>query len=227
MLTIIYDEDQKIFKAKGSFKLGIAGVYENQDFDGEKISIDEDMLDNIIEHDEESVGPILPFIKSDAPDEIAEGLTEYYNQLEKRAAENEKQINDGILSNLFRDMEGCGYPFWDLEGLIDSDFKNAHEEDDDLYDVIYGDEEVADLAEYFEDSPNDGSVKKPDVEARIRQVYPMFNLDLFINSIQPEFLHLNGRYISFQFDDGWDGEIACGAYDELDENFTFTDWHNH
>lgn len=226
MLTIIYDKEEEMFKAKGTFKLGIAGTYENKDFDDEVISIDEDMLENIQERDEEWVGPLLPFIKSDEPEEIAKGLEEYYNQLEKRAAENEKQINDNILFNLFENMEGCSYPFWEVDGLVSKEFLKSHDEDE-LDELIYGDEQISELFDFFDDSPNNGSVEKPDIEAKIREMYPMFELDKFIKLIEPEVLHLNGRYFSFQFSDGWDGEIACGAYDELDENFTFSDWHNH
>lgn len=226
MLTVIYDKEEEKYKAKGTFKLGIAGTYENKSFDDEVITIDEDILENIQERDEEWVGPLLPFIKSDEPEEIAKGLEEYLNQLEKRAAENEKQINDNILFNLFMDMEGCSYPFWELDGLTDKKFLKSHDEEE-LDDLVYGDEQISDLYDYFDDSPNDGSVEKPDVEAKIREMYPMFNLDLFIKKIKPEYLNFKGRYFSFQFGDGWDGELACGAYDELDENFTFSDWHNH
>ena len=55
----------------------------------------------------------------------------------------------------------------------------------------------------------------------------MFNLDGFIKSLEPECLYFNGKFMSFQFSDGWGAQLACAAYDELDENFTFTDWHNH
>ena len=228
MLTVTYDKEEEKYKVKGTFKLGIAGTYENKSFDDEVITIDEDILENIRERDEDSVGPLLPFIKSDEPEEIAKGLEEYYNQFEKRAAENEKQINDCILYNLFEDMEGCGYPFWEVDGLVDKKFLNSHDEDE-LDELIYGDsdEDISSLSDHFEDSPNNGTVKKPDVEARIRELYPMFNLDKFVNTLKPEYLHLNGRFISFQFSDAYDGELACGAYDVLDENFTFSDWHNH
>lgn len=226
MVTVIYDEDEEIFKAKGTFKLGFQGVYENKSYDDEVISIDEDILENIQERDEEFVGPLLPFIKSDKPEEIAKGIEEYINQLEKRVAENEKQINDCVLYNLFMDMEGCGYPFWELKGLTDEEFLKSHKKDD-LDELIYGDEQISDLSDYFDESPNNGSVEKPDVAARIHELYPMFKLDKFIGSFKPESLHFNGSEFSFQFSDGWNGELACGAYDRLEDDFTFTDWHNH
>lgn len=228
MITVIYDEDEKIFRAKGSFKLGIAGVFKNESYTDEAISFDNELLESIRERDEEWVGPLLPFIKSDDPNEIAKNLAEYYNELEKRVAENEKQINDCILCNLFENMEGCGYPFWELDGLVSKEFLKEHNPDEEDFDeLIYGDEQISRFLDFFDESPNNGTVEKPDIEAEIRKLYPMFELDKFIEKIKPEVLYFKGRFFSFQFSDGWHGELACGAYDELDENFTFTDWHNH
>lgn len=217
-----------IFKAKGSFSLGIAGTFVNKDFDGEMISFDDDMLDQILESDDFFVEPLLPFIKSDDPHEIAKGLTEYYNQKECEIAANAKQINDSILFFLFNDMENCEYPFWEIKEAILPGYPEKYSENG-YRDIVYchKDESINDLFDYFYDKPNSGTLEKPDVEALIRKLYPMFNLDGFIKSIELECLYFNGKYMSFQFSDGWGAQIACAAYDELDENFTFTDWHNH
>lgn len=218
------------FKAKGSFSFGIAGVYTNEDFDDGLINFDEDLLDYIKDRDDFFVKPLLPFIKSDDPNEIAKNIEEYYNQKEREIAANAKQINDNILYRLFDDMEACGYPFWEIEEAVLPGYLEKYNEDE--YDsVVYcHNEDGLDsgrLYEFFDEKPNNGELKKPDVEALIRKLYPMFNLDGFIKSFEPECLYFNGRYMSFQFSDGWGAQLACAAYDELDENFTFTDWHNH
>ena len=217
-----------VFKAKGSFSLGFAGTYVNEDFDGEMITFDEEMLDLITDRDEFFVEPLLPFIKSDDPDEIAKGLTEYYNQKEREVAANVKQINSCILYRLFSDIEACGYPFWEIKEAVLPDYLEKYGKEE--YDsVVYchTDDCIEALSEHFDDSPNNGTIEKPDVEALIRKLYPMFNLDGFIKSFEPECLYFNGRFMSFQFSDSWGAQLACAAYDELDENFTFTDWHNH
>lgn len=225
MIEVIFEDD--VFKAKGSFSLGIAGVFTNEDFDEDMISFDEDMLDMILERDEDFAEPLLPFIKSDDPNEIAKGLAEYYNQKEREIAANAKQINDSILYRLFWDIEGCGYPFWEIPEAVSADFLEAHKGDD-LEKVVYSGKGVSEnFDSCFDDLPNNGTEEKPDIEAKIRKVYPMFNLDGFIKSFEPESLYFNGRFISFQFSDGWGAKLACSAYDELDENFTFNDWHNH
>lgn len=213
-----------VFKAKGSFSLGIAGTFVNEDFDGEAITFDEDMLDEILEGD---VEPLMPFIKSDDPDEIAKGLAEYYNQKEHEAAENIKQINGCILYYIFENLEMCAYPFWEIEEAVLPEYLEKYGKDE-YGSVVYchTDGNISGLYEYFDRKPNNGTVEKPDVEALVRKLYPMFNLDGFIKSIKPEHLYFNGQFISFQFSDGWGARIACAAYDELDENFTSTDWHN-
>lgn len=226
MIEVICDKG--ILKAKGSFSLGIAGSFVNKDFDGEMISFDEDALDQILESDDFFVKPLLPFIKSDDPDEIAKGLAEYYNQKEREVASNVKEINDCILFHIFNDIEACSYPFWEIKETVLPGYLEKYGEDE--YDsVVYchTDEDIMGLSEYFENKPNNGTIEKPDVEALIRKLYPMFNLDGFIKSLEPECLYFDGKFISFQFSDGWGKQLACAAYDELDENFTFTDWHNH
>lgn len=215
-----------VFKAKGSFSLGIAGTFVNEDFDGEAITFDEDMLDQILESDDFFVEPLKPFIKSDDPDVIAKGLAGYYNQKEREAAENVKQINGNILFRIFENLEACGYPFWEIKDAILPGYLERYGEDEYEKLVYGGGDAIWKLEEYFDRKPNNGTIEKPDVEALVRKLYPMFNLDGFIKSIEPECLYFSGKYISFQFSDGWGAKIACAAYDELDEDFTFTDWHN-
>ncbi|MCM1552483.1 MAG: hypothetical protein NC092_07300, partial [Butyrivibrio sp.] len=216
-----------VFKAKGSFSLGILGTFVNNDYDDEQIQFDEDLLDAILDG-EDFCEPFLPQIKSDDPDEIAKVLTEYYSQKERDIAANAKQISDCILYHLFADMEGCGYPFWEIPEAVLPGFLENHGKDD-LDTVVYchTDGDIMGLYKYFDGKPNNGTIAKPDVEELIRRLYPMFDLDGFMKSFKREGLHLNGEYISFQFSDGWGAKLACGAYDELDENFTSTDWHNH
>lgn len=219
MIEVICEDG--VFKAKGSFTLGILGTFVNEDFDGEEIHFDEDLLEAIVEDGE------LDFIETDDPDEIAKVLAEYYNEKERKVAENAKQISDCILYHLFRDMEGCGYPFWEIPEAVLPGYLENHAKDE--YDTVvycHTDGDISGLYKYFDRKPNNGMEEKPDVEALIKKLYPMFNLDGFIKSFKREGLYFNGEYMSFQFSDGWGAKLACAAYDELDEDFTFTDWHN-
>lgn len=121
MIEIIYRD--KRFLVKGSFSIGIAGNYVNEDFGDENIMIN-DTLEEIMKElqDEDSFWykPLFPYLKSETADSggIARGLTAYYNQKEKEIRENEKQINDCILYRLFSDLTGSGYPFWEIEQAV-------------------------------------------------------------------------------------------------------------
>lgn len=226
MIEVIFKDGT--FKAKGSFSLGIAGVSVNEDFDGRMITFDRFMYNYIKDRDSYYVEPILPFIKSDDPDEIAKNLADYYNQKEREIAANAKQINDCILYRLFDDFEGCAEPFWEIPEAVLPGYLEEYDEDE-YEDVVYCHREgvVHNLYQYFEDKPNNGTIEKPDAEALIRKLYPMFNLDGFIKSFKPEGVCFDGRFMEFQFSDEWGAELACAAYDKLDENFTFNEWHNH
>lgn len=229
MIEVICDDG--VFKAKGSFSLGIVGTFVNNDFDGEAIHFDEDLLDAILEEDDFVCEPFLSQINFDDPEKIAKILTDYYNQKEREVAKNAKQISDCVLYHLFSDMEGCGYPFWEIPEAVLPGYLENHTKDE--YDTIVychascsNGGGISGLYEYFNRKPNNGTIEKPDVEALIRKLYPMFNLDGFISSFKTEGLHFNGEFMSFQFSDGWGAKLACAAYDELDESFTSTDWHN-
>ena len=85
MIEIIYADSK--FLAKGTFSLGIAGVFENKDFNDKKIEIHSD-LDYILKELKKETSfklqPLFPYLKGKGEDgaAIAEGLTEYYNQKE-------------------------------------------------------------------------------------------------------------------------------------------------
>lgn len=127
----------------------------------------------------------------------------------------------------FGSMVDCGNEFWDIEGAyLKEKMPNCQEEA--YSEVIYEPywKEMSALYDEYDGTPNDNSLQKTDVEARLREMFPMFNMDALIQGVRPESLTLNGKLFSFQCSDSWNYQIMCGAYDELDENFAFTDWHN-
>lgn len=231
MIEIIYKD--KRFLVKGSFSIGIAGNYVNEDFGDENIMIN-DTLEEIMKElkDEDSFWykQLFPYLKSETADSggIARGLTAYYNQKEKEIRENEKQINDCILYRLFSDLTGSGYPFWEIEqAVIPGRMKNGGGEFREK--EVYSKEtaEVFQWADEFDCVPNNGTVDKTDVEERLRELFPMFNFEGLVKTMIPEGLSLQGRFMAFQFSDGWGSDLLECAYDEMDEEFAFRDWHNH
>ena len=104
MIKVIFENGH--FNVKGTFSIGIAGVFENKDFGDENIEI-RDTLEEILAElkDENSYRyiPLFPYLNGREHDgaSIAQGLEDYYNHKEMEIQENIKQINDGILFYLF------------------------------------------------------------------------------------------------------------------------------
>ncbi|MCM1165628.1 MAG: hypothetical protein NC299_06650 [Lachnospiraceae bacterium] len=225
MVEIICKDD--MFLVKGSFTLGLAGTFVNESFEDENISIEPE-LDDILEEleDEESFAesPLFPFLK-DKPldgDSIAEGLAAYINQKEKEAAEHVAEINDNLLFHLFEDLEGCAYPFWEIEEAVAEGY-----DPEELDESIYRSGNVNAFSDYFDKRPNNGTVERVDFETKLREWYPMFNFDGLYENIEPEAITFDGEYLEFQFSDKWGAQLFQCAYDRFDENFTSCDWHNH
>ena len=206
--------DDGFFRIEGEFNFGYIGNYKD-----EQIEIQEDS-DEI-----RSWKFVSEAIDTETctDEELAEFLTEYINGVEKMIQKNIKQVNDNFLLKVFEDMEACSSEFWETEELTVSDAMLENPEDT-IYQPSH--DILLKMALEYRNSANDGSLVKTDVEATLRKLYPMFNFDTFIKSIVPENICFFDTDISFQCSDGFDNAILCGAYDNLDAELRFTDWHN-
>lgn len=155
---------------------------------------------------------------------LAACLTEYFNAFEQTLQKNRKQVNDNFLIRMFEDMESCGSPFWENKGLTLQEFLPPDLGEKTIYGPHWEEMRTAETA--FRDTPNDGSLEKPDVEALLRKNFPALNLDALLGSIQTEYLSLEDGAVAFQCSDGFGCTLLCGAYDRLDEGLVFRDWHN-
>lgn len=229
MIEVKVQDDS--FLIKGSFSLGIAGHYVNEDFSDEPIAIldtYEEVVEDYLE-DKYAWGILDEYLKDKEVNEenVCEAISQYYNKLEKKVQECITQINSNLLINVFSGMVNCDYEFWNVEGAYIEE-KMPEGSSDDYLEKIYSPyyDELADLFNEYEDTPNDNSIVKTDVEKRLREMFPMFNFDALIKGIQPEYLTFNGNKFSFECTDSFDASFLCAACDSLDEKFTFTDWHN-
>ncbi|MBR5371710.1 MAG: hypothetical protein IK130_05800 [Oscillospiraceae bacterium] len=202
------------FVVRGTFDFGYMGLYHD-----DEISIMEDVSGI---RDWETVSEALD-IDSCTDEEIADFLTNYINGLEAKIQKNIKLLNDNFLILIFDDMYQCGNEFWETEGLYLPEF--MPDDPETVYDDAATDE-IDNLMRIFSSTPNDGTVQKPDAEAMLRKLFPMFAFDAFISGLKAESIGLMDNYISFQCTDSFGGVVACGAYDDLDSNLNFTDWHN-
>lgn len=207
-------EDGEV-KVKGALNLGYIGVFED-----EQIELD-DTLEEIREWD-----IVTENLDEDCTDEeIIEFLNQYFNGFADRITQNIDNINGTFLLYVFDDMINTEFDFREIDELYIEE-KNFYSSEMDISEIYkVSGQALSTLAPYF-DMPNDGSVPKGHLEAVFRACFPMFDLDCLIENIEPECIGLSDGSISFQCSDGFDNVILCGAYAELDEDLSFSDWHN-
>lgn len=203
------------FEIGGNFDLGYIGVY-----DEDVITI-EDSPSEVREWE-----IVADNNKEDSTDEeLAKFLTKYFNDFEKKVKKNRKQVNNNFLRNIYLDMNNSGTEFWNIDKLFDPNAVPENEAvDDTLYDIHEKELEAA--AKDYDGTPNDGSEEKSDFEALLKEYFPMLKWDALIEEVVPENLSLGDGIITFQCSDDYDDKFLCGAYDELDEDLIFSDWHN-
>ena len=207
-------EDGEIV-VSGSLDLGYIGIFED-----EQIELD-DTLEEIREWD-----IVTENLDEDCTDEeIIEFLNQYFNSFADRITQNIININNTFLLYVFDDMINTELDFREIEELYIEE-KNYFASEMDISEIYkVSGQALSSLAPYFE-MPNDGRVPKGHLEAVFRGCFPMFDLDCLIENIEPECIGLSDGSISFQCSDGFDNVILCGAYAELDEDLSFSDWHN-
>ena len=207
-------EDGEIV-VSGSLNLGYIGIFE-----GEQIELD-DTIEEIREWD-----IVTENLDEDCTDEeIIEFLNQYFNSFADRITQNIDNINGTFLLYVFDDMINTELDFREIEELYIEE-KNFYSSEMDISEIYKASgQALSPLAPYFE-MPNDGSVPKGHIETVLRACFPMFDLDCLIENIEPECIGLSDGSISFQCSDGFDNVILCGAYAELDEDLSFSDWHN-
>lgn len=230
MLEIKYDNGK--FLAKGTFSVGIAGVYENKTFDDDTITIDidpDELLEDLQRKSPYKFEALYPYLADKDTDgaSLAKGLEKYFNHKEDEIRKNIKQINDCILYYIFDDLEGCGFPFWEIEeAVVPEWFEDNEEDDEEIYPATF-EEGIDYWGKSFYELPSNSTIEKPDVEGRLRKQYPMFNFDGLYQTMIPDSVFLSDSNISIQFSDGWDACMLECAYLSFDENFAPLDWHNH
>ena len=207
-------EDGEV-KVKGALNLGYIGIFE-----GEQIELD-DTLEEIREWD-----IVTENLDEDCTDEeIIEFLNQYFNSFADRITKNIDNINGTFLLYVFDDMINMETDFKEIDELYIEE-KNYFASEMDISEIYkVSGQALSPLAVYFE-SPNDGRVPKGHIETVLRACFPMFDLDCFIENIEPECIGLSDGSISFQCSDSFDELILCGAYAVIDEDLSFSDWHN-
>lgn len=197
------------FRVEGTFELGYMGVYKDGQIK---------LKSNCEEVRDWECIRFFPDAETCSSEKLAEYLTGYVNGLEKKLRHNIKKLNDGLLWNMFFDMEGGGIEFWECPELTVPELMPEAPDWENVYSPASDK-----MQEYMN---KDKADRDPDIEAFLREILPMFNWDNLIKSIVPEYLHIKDTYLSFQCSDGFGGIVLCGAYNEFKVNSEWSDWHN-
>ena len=228
MIEVICKENY--FLARGTFSIGLAGIYENKNFDDKKITIRPSLhyMLRELEKDTSSLyNPLFPFLKNKRKkEELAKGLEVYYNQKETELRQHLKKINGDILFHLFSYMEHCAFPFWEMKQAVISgsmDFRTLDKPENQIYSP---EKSIRNYQANLCYGSGNETVPKSDIESKLRELYPMFNFDGLYASVIPEYLCLNGRFLEAIFSDSWGRHLFNFALNCLDEIFMCCEWEN-
>ncbi len=238
MINVICQDGE--FLVKGTYYFGMIGTFEKKDYhyegnDNEEIEmyIDmdlEDILEDLKEGDSSRLGALMPLLQS-APkdkDSIAKVLEEYYNKQEERIRANIKLINNYFWSCLFLDFVDATPLVWERKGAILPEMQNQYTEEE-WQEIFFNDEvvnKIYQMSKEYDETPNDGSIEKTDVEAEVRKLFPMFNFEGLLDTIEPRCLVFEGSDITVEFSDGLGYDMFCSAVTTFDETLTPRFWDN-
>lgn len=236
-IKIIYSEKDNQFKvASGIVNLGYMGTYNTKNIE---VDFEKDTMEYIFNSEDEddyyleTFAPLKPYLRPDMTnDEIAKGLTDFYNARITDINKHQVELNQVFLINLLEDDCGSAFPFWEecSDYIIENKMPDCDE--DYIEDEIYNEDAVNivdDLFDEIEEKCCNGEVdNSTPVEDVYRKYFPMFDIDKFLSDIYGEYLNLNNANVIFQCSGkGQALEIACGAYAQITINNSFYDWHNH
>lgn len=250
MVEVKFQDDQ--FLVKGVIDLGYAGKYENKTFESPNdgvIAIDVE-LDEILESleddddDKDGIGLSWAYLKNYTKDtdgdSIAKAMETYFNEQEKKVADNIIAFNNKMVAQLLDQLVSVGLEFWDncpelfieenVPKAVKRDVDDEDWEDDDyefeIDELIYT-YELGKLEEnIYELADEVGSSQ--DLTDVFSKAMPMFDIKKLFAGIVGTNLFLEGSRMTFQCDDSTeDMGIFCAAYAEVRYDLTLYDWHNH
>lgn len=236
-IEIVYNEKEESYEIiKGIVDLGYMGVYNTENI---SVEFDEDSLECVLEADEddnydiEKYIPLKPYLSENmSNDEIAKGLTAFYNTRISDIKKHQTALNQTFLAYILDDLRSCEYPLWkNCKNYIIKD-KMPKCNKKDLNDVFYNSESCSAIERLYkelEEKANNGDIdNSTSAEDIFKRFFPMFDLKKFLADINGKYLSLDMSDISFQCSgEGQALQIACGAYAVITINNSFNDWHNH
>ena len=227
MIKVIY-EDKNKYAFKGTIDLGILGKFEN---DMVEINFDiKDLYNDRRDYLVEQYKPLRGFISKDmSEEEIAEGLTIFYNHKIQEIYNNLDEIIERYLINVFDDMIDADFEFWEDAGefsrfIIPEKMPECPYEE--IAEHIYTMEGFNEFARLYEREDNYDIGEIP-IKEYINKYFPMIDYDKLLEGIVPEYLIFEGNYFYIQCNsEDCDYGIVCSACAGYVGDYTVQEWHN-
>lgn len=233
MIYIRYDKATDRFQVKGSINLGILGTIKNKEYGEANIEIRanlEDFLEMVDYKAYPRLAGNLYMCLKDQPrdgESVALILQDYYNEKLRELNKNVKQFNDMILSQMFEWFVDIAYPFWEDERAIAPQYRGRDWSEEVEYLYTEKQDEIYELLQAYKmESPNNGTVQKPDVEQKMREIFYMFNFEGLIDNINLYYFGFYYDLLEFEFEDNWDASIFCSTVCKLNSDFSVKEWNN-
>lgn len=232
-LEIVWSGEDNEYKViKGAVDLGYLGSYRCY-----QIEVDfDDYAYNALLSDENTKDSgifLRDYLEKNMNhDEIAEGLTDFFNERLQEMTKHFVQLNQAFLAHLMLDICDCEYEFWEecpsyvLRDRMPS-CKMA-ETGRAIYtnDICAG---VNKLFDQYYEVPMNGEVDNvPVAEEFIKKNFPMFDYKKMLKDVHSEYMVLKVSGTELQCTgEGEALNLVCSAYVNIRNNLSFYDWHNH
>lgn len=226
------EEDNRYNVVKGAVNLGYMGGYRNVQMD---VDFDDYDYKRLFSNETEKTNGISlgNYLKEGMDhDEIAKGLTDFFNARLQEMSEHVVQFNQAFLAYLLEDMCDCGYAFWEECKSYTVWDKMPSCDPEDMEEAIYTNDicnEIYKLFDRYYEKPMNGEPDNALVsEQFFKEKLPMFNYEKMLKVVHSDHMSLAPSKISVQCSgEGEAVNIVCSACVDIRNDLSFYGWDNH
>ena len=232
-LEIVWSEEDNRYQViKGAVNLGYMGGYRSLQMDVDFGDYDYKRLFSN-EAEENSGISLRNYLKEGMDhDEIAKGLTDFFNARLQEMSKHIVQFNQAFLAYILEDMCDCGYAFWEECKSYTVWDKMPSCDPEDMEEEIYTNDicsEIYKLFDQYYETPMNGEPDNtPVTEQFFKEKFPMFHYEKMLKVVHSDHMTLAPSYIWVQCSgEGEAGDIVCSAIVKILNDLSFDQWDNH
>lgn len=231
-LEIVWSEEDNRYQViKGAVNLGYMGGYRSCQMSVEFNDYDYKGLFSKEAEKPEGISLRNYLEEGMEHDEIAKGLTDFFNARLQEMSEHVVQFNQAFLAYILEDMRDVECEFWEeCKSLTVWDNMPSCDPED-MTEEIYTDDicdEIDTLFDKYYEKPMNGEPDNaPVAEQFIKEKFRMFNYEKMLKEVHSEYLTLSPSQISVQCSgEGEAGDIVCSACVRIQNDLSFHQWDN-